>query len=158
MKAGQIFITTHGEYSDYGIGGTWRALQDFDLDKSLASFVSEYRVTEVPTIEAQYFDKQKFQEYLLSSGLIEAVHLPSVHLGDYGEHPKKLEPEEVEVQQWVRACFDHTDCAEHPELGAACAAGPKTCSGGCVLWRPVGQGLDQCTRCGQRRDHEVGEL
>ena len=77
MKAGEIFITTTGEYSDYGIGGTWRALIEFSLDREIANRATsdggpdDYRGSKL-------FDR------LIREGKVEEFKIREVHLGDYG--------------------------------------------------------------------------
>lgn len=121
MKAGTIFLVTTGEYSDYGIYATLRALCDFDFDATLKQWLAAH-----PDDTEEYgFSTDKFMSDLVLSGNVEEVTLPKLHVANYSTAQESPEadahPKTTAARQWVRGCFDHTDCAGHPELGAACA-------------------------------------
>lgn len=119
MKRGTIFITTTGEYSDYGIRGVFYARQDFDLNAELETWLSAH-----PDQRAGHsFEVHDFLADLETRGLVEEANLPVIDLGAYSNPPLNPEsPEDNEAPTWLRVCLAHVDCALHPDLGVGCAA------------------------------------
>lgn len=132
MIKGEIFILTTGEYSDFGITATLRALVAFDLDEEVRAFPkpqrprSPYdRADAPPRFD---FRSHKFIEHLIAKKLAENVPLRALHLGDYGDPPSlplgdyhgREEYADATVVG-VATCIKHDDCCENPmTLGAAC--------------------------------------
>lgn len=120
MKAGVIAILTTGEYSDFGIYATIRALKDFDFDFLLLGFRSRHS-------DAHYFSPNDFLDELIAQGFVEHVTLPEFHIETYGAPEQAPEGrwdsqarEGLEVT-WVPGCLSHEDCANNVEIGVICA-------------------------------------
>jgi hypothetical protein len=94
MKAGQRFIITTGEYSDFGIRDSFVVLKTFSFDRALARWLKmNGRDGEF------YFDasEQDFLEYLRAQGYVADDGLNQVHLSDYsrpGPNPANDESDE----------------------------------------------------------------
>lgn len=79
MKAGTTFIVTSGEYSDYGISGTFETLKAFSLDVELERWLSDR-----PEQRFSYgFRDHDFMDSLVERDLIRHVDIKRVHLHDY---------------------------------------------------------------------------
>lgn len=83
IKEGEVIVFEHGEYSDFGYSGPFRALKDFDT----ATVIGIYRVS-VDQPDNPYISQYGFVEFLLKEKFIEDV--PNVHtwyIGGYGFKP-----------------------------------------------------------------------
>lgn len=118
MKAGTIFVVTSGEYSDYGLSGTFRARCDFWWNDVLEAWLK----TNEKQSGDYHGDFRAFLKHLETEDLVEHVTIPKIHIGDYGtfeRHPEDVK-ETADAPTWVLACLAHDDCRKHPEIGAAC--------------------------------------
>jgi hypothetical protein len=80
MKRETRFIATTGEYSDYYIVGSFKALEDFDLSE-----INKKYLTENPDQKGRYnFNDDKFIAFLIKNKYIEETKMIELHLGDYG--------------------------------------------------------------------------
>lgn len=86
MKAGETFIVTSGEYSDFGIRDSLRALVDFDWNECVTAYLELH-----PDQSVAYggeFDK--FLSWLREIGKVETAPLIQVHIGDYGTFDRNV--------------------------------------------------------------------
>ena len=86
MKTGEVFITTTGEYSDYGIHGVWIALVDFSLDAEIANRAKSDGAPDSAMESVALMDR------LVREGKVQEFAAKEVNLGQYGrwnEDPAK---------------------------------------------------------------------
>lgn len=83
MKEGQLFFTSMGEYSDYGVGAFFRAKKQFSWDK-------EYERWEHNRIGEDELEQYKrnygstsmnFYQYLIDKGFVVEEQVQEVYLG-----------------------------------------------------------------------------
>ncbi len=82
MKAGQRFIVTTGEYSDYGIRDAFVVLKDFSFDKALERWIEAHGDDGSFTYEDGR-DEQAFLASLRTDGFVADEPLNVVHLSNY---------------------------------------------------------------------------
>jgi hypothetical protein len=76
MKKGELFFTSRGEYSDYGIGAFFRAKKQFSFDAENERFRDK---RDYPPL---YPDRtMMLYQHLIDSGLAEEVPVREVYLG-----------------------------------------------------------------------------
>lgn len=113
MKAGTIFTISADENEDYDTLATLRALRDLDLDLEIDARSSSMGFNDVIAD-------------LVAKQLAEHVYVPNVYIGAYGRYRQGAAKQalartsDVRLRGWVPACFEHSDCAAHPGLGATC--------------------------------------
>lgn len=85
MKAGELLILSHGEYSDYSYSGPFRVLKDFD-PKEQADECREYwrQLPESERCWQEGPDSSNYIAFLHARGFIEDVDCTEIHVGSYG--------------------------------------------------------------------------
>ena len=77
IKAGELFILSSGEFSNYGPIGCYKALKDINPD----SVKDMYFATDGKEVEYEYQHESRFVNYLEKNGLVERVFMREFHLG-----------------------------------------------------------------------------
>lgn len=109
MKTGTIFILTEGEYSDYGISATLRALKDFDFDAELMDVVKAQQDADWEPGDTLRIETFRAIEALEQKGFVEHVRIPELHVGSYGQFEPGVAKRVMEIQsdvpirRWVPA-------------------------------------------------------
>jgi len=86
IKKGQLIIISDGEYDDYQIVNTFRALKDFDTNEVMREFLIKH-----PEADGNLHSLlsprtiNTFQCYLIETGMAEEVHTTEWHIADYGK-------------------------------------------------------------------------
>ena len=78
LMAGQCFILSSGEYSDYGHMGFMVALKDFDIKDA------EKRFAEKEVDETGWFCELDYPDFLVKSGYCVPVEYREYHFASYG--------------------------------------------------------------------------
>jgi hypothetical protein len=82
VKAGELFLLSTGEYSDYTVNALVKVLIDFDAAKAIKNYQIESPIDE----DRSYSDGlDKFIAYLLSHGYVEQIEYREFYLGAYDE-------------------------------------------------------------------------
>jgi hypothetical protein len=82
MKAGERYIITTGEYSDYGIRDSFVVLKTFSFDAALETWISKNGDDGSFSFETGK-DEQSFLAWLRSEGYVADETMREVHLADY---------------------------------------------------------------------------
>jgi hypothetical protein len=80
IPSGELFIATTGEYSDYGVDGVFRAVQELDTYVLIEQYLNE----KPQQREADSFEKNEFLAWLIRKNLIEPVDCWIWHLSSWG--------------------------------------------------------------------------
>lgn len=83
MKEGQLFFTSRGEYSDYGIGSFFRAKKQFSFDAELDRWMRSGAYVK-PYAHGYYDNSFNFFKHLEDNGFVEDLAVQEVHTHDYG--------------------------------------------------------------------------
>lgn len=102
IPAGKLFFFSEGSYSDYGIVGTFLALEELNEEK-MKAVVEEIRATKFEFISykfkngistqrvekrlpsGDYEVRSKFVPMMIRKGWLVDIDMQEIHLGDYGE-------------------------------------------------------------------------
>lgn len=84
MKAGERYIVTTGEYSDYGIRDSFIVKRTFSFDLALERWLKEYG-DDGSFGYAGGQSEQDFLAWLRSEGFVEDEKLNEVHLANYSQ-------------------------------------------------------------------------
>lgn len=87
VAKGAVVLFSSGEYSDYGLQGTFRALADFDL----AAVTTEFRAMPPEPEPADFYgsdwETTRFLAFLTGREYLEEFHCREYHLGSYDFAP-----------------------------------------------------------------------
>lgn len=81
IKAGEILILSHGEYSDYGFDGPFKVIREFDQAELSEEFLKDWRQSGEP--EWGRPGEFKFIAWLSKAGYIEDLASHNWHIGSY---------------------------------------------------------------------------
>lgn len=81
IRTGETIVFSTGEYSDYYIQGTFRALRDIDPEAELEAWLQEHPEQR----KDNNFDSCRFLAWIISGGLVEPTDYVEWHLDDYGK-------------------------------------------------------------------------
>ena len=124
IKAGELFITFDGEYSDYAESGLFKALKDLDMSILLDAWAEEQSIPPVSKYAIspcnKYYDdtnmsKMSFLAWLIKNLFCEELNYRNVWMGSYGR--VTAIPGDTHERLWLteeaNRLTDYTDYEEY---------------------------------------------
>ena len=108
VSKGELLILSEGEYDDYHIVETVRALVDFRMRDVCKEFMSQHgEYGDVEDEDGNYVGARggSFVQWLISKRLVEKIEIQEVRFGEYGKFDKRIycDHDQLKWTLWDRA-------------------------------------------------------